>query len=472
MINTTLLDSILKHQNNNKYIVANTYLHILHKNPELLERYNLSSIEKLYQAVTFFLFTAYKLYQAFFYKEPNFNKDKGFKFDVLFVSHFTNIEQFNHDDPFFGDIPTQLSNEGLSSGICLINGIGAKYTQYPSPWKDKKVPRLILSSSLSFFSEIKLYFSQRKARKRLKHILNDLQVKKSDKKEILLNHHSPSTSTALRIAIQLADIVRKTNAKYIITTYEGHSWERLVYYYARKVNQDIKCFGYQHAAVFKYQYALKRPLEPLYNPDIILTSGSVSQKILSNCLSLRGSKVVCIGSPKYPKAHKFTNKINCCLVVPQGTIKECICLFKFSLTYAMQHKEQKFIWRLHPLMSFNKLKKYSSIFKNLPKNIYLSEGNFNEDINKCDCVLYRGTTAVINAINAGLRPIYYKKNIDELTIDPLYQMEVGKDIVLSQGELKISLNKHADMQTKRSLQDFAKNFYTPINYKLLKSFMQ
>lgn len=138
----------------------------------------------------------------------------------------------------------------------------------------------------------------------------------------------------------------------------------------------------------------------------------------------------------------------------------------------MQHKEQKFIWRLHPLMSFNKLKKYSSIFKNLPKNIYLSEGNFNEDINKCDCVLYRGTTAVINAINAGLRPIYYKKNIDELTIDPLYQMGVGKDIVLSQGELKISLNKHADMQTKRSLQDFAKNFYTPINYKLLKSFMQ
>ena len=121
------------------------------------------------------------------------------------------------------------------------------------------------------------------------------------------------------------------------------------------------------------------------------------------------------------------------------------------------------------MLSFEKLRRYSSIFESLPDNIFFSEGSLDEDIQKCDSVLYRGSTAVVNAINAGLRPIYYQQSLDELSIDPIYQQQRGKEVVYSQKSLGLALDKDVDMKIKQSLQDFAQNFYTPIDVKVLKS---
>ena len=170
-----------------------------------------------------------------------------------------------------------------------------------------------------------------------------------------------------------------------------------------KLNPSIKCFGYQHAAVFENQHAIKRSIGSLYNPDIILTSGKISQRILNECKLLRNLRIICLGSPKYTNPKVIKDKVDCCLVVPQATVKECLHLFELSYFYANQNKNQKFIWRLHPLLSFEKIKKYSAIFKKLPDNISLSEGDLDEDVQKSDSVLYCGSTAVVNAINAGLK---------------------------------------------------------------------
>jgi len=91
-----------------------------------------------------------------------------------------------------------------------------------------------------------------------------------------------------------------------------------------------------------------------------------------------------------------------------------------------------------------------------------------EDIKKSDSVLYRGSTAVVNAINAGLKPIYYQQSIDELSIDPIYQQQKGKDIVLNQQDLRLALTKDIDAEVKQSLQNFAQDFYTPLNLQALK----
>jgi hypothetical protein len=472
MLDPSPFDKVLLHKGINQYIVANTYLHILDQHPEFLEQYNLSAKEKIWQAIRFRLVTVVRVFQTIFDKKYYSAEKKNIKSDVLFVSHLTNSQQLLQDrDAYFGDFPNQLLQHGMDSSIALINHIKANNRQTSSAWNDSKVHRLVLNLSLDFLSEIKLHFSQRKAKKQLKFILKDLQINKVLAKDILLHHLSSSTSNALRIAKQVADIASRTNAKFIVTTYEGHAWERLVYYYARRVNPDIKCFGYQHAAVFKYQHALKRPLDDAYNPDVILTSGNISQQILSDCKSLRNSKISCLGSPKYLKPGVLTDKIDCCLVVPQGTVRECLHLFELSLIYAKQHQNQRFIWRLHPLLSFEKLKKHSSIFKNLPDNIYLSERDLDEDIQKCDSVLYRGSTTVVNAINAGLKPIYYQHDIDELSIDPIYQHRKGKEIVFSQNELRLALNKDIDTETKQSLQNFAQDFYTPLDVQVLKDAM-
>ena len=114
-------------------------------------------------------------------------------------------------------------------------------------------------------------------------------------------------------------------------------------------------------------------------------------------------------------------------------------------------------------MSFDKLKSQSSILKNLPNNIHLSVGSLDDDIQRCDSVLYRGSTAVVNAINAGLKPIYYQQSSDEMSFDPIYTHKKGKSIVHNQEELGLALDRDIDDKTMQSLQDFAQDFYTPLD---------
>ena len=76
--------------------------------------------------------------------------------------------------------------------------------------------------------------------------------------------------------LQIGDIVNNTNSKNIVTTFEGHNWERLFYYFSRKNNPSINCIGFQHTIIFKYQHSLTRLLKREWNPDFILSSGNIS----------------------------------------------------------------------------------------------------------------------------------------------------------------------------------------------------
>jgi len=472
MVDPLLFDKVLLHKDIKPNIVANTYLHILEQRPEFFEKYNLSKQERIWQSIRFRLVSVVRIFQTTYYKKPS-SKQKNTKSDVLFVSHLTNRQQLLKDrDAYFGDLPNQLMQNDVSCSIALINHIKANNFNLSHEWEDSNINRFVLNLSLDLLSEVKLYFAQRRSKKLLKSITKELQLDKILTKDILYNHFSSSTFAALRIAKQVTDIAKKTDAKFIITTYEGHSWERLVYYYAKKLNPSIACFGYQHAAVFENQHAIKRSLASQYNPDIILASGKISQHLLKSCKLLRNLKILCVGSPKHSKTKILTDRTNCCLVVPQGTVKECLYLFELSYIYANQNKNQKFIWRLHPLLSFEEIKKYSDIFKRLPDNIYLSEDHLDEDVQKSDTVLYRGSTAVVNAINAGLRPIYYQLSTDEVSMDPIYLQKKGKEIVFNQKDLGLALNRNDNKEIKQSLQNYAQDFYTPFDVEALKLTMQ
>jgi hypothetical protein len=470
--NISVFDKILMHKSADQRIIANTYLHILstaHTN--LLENYNLSTKGKIWASIRSKLVLVVRAFQFIFNGKYYCTRQKNVKSDVLFVSHLTNKQQLSKDnDAYFGDLPNQLLLNGISSCIVLMNHAKVNKRQMFDGWNGSEIPRFVLFSCLGFLSEIRLYLAQRKSEQQLKYILKDLKIDKTLVEEILYNHFSSGTFEALRVAKQIANIANRTNARFIVTTYEGHAWECLVYYYARQFNPDIKCFGYQHAAVFEHQHAIKRPLGKKYNPDVILTSGLLSQAIFNRIKSIK-SNVVCLGSPQHNPSEILLKKTQCCLVVPQAEVAECMTLFEFSLTYAKQHQENKFIWRLHPLMSFDNLKKHSAIFNNLPDNIYLSECGLDEDIQKCDSVLYRGSTAVVKAINLGLKPIYFQQSTDELSIDSIYQLQQGKEVVHNQKELNLALNKSIDKETKQALQDFAQDFFTLLDVQALKDAM-
>ena len=450
-------------------VTANNYLHVPNLDPESLAKYNTSKIGKLLLSIKFRLIAFFRILHSICNRKFYYTTQNNVQSDILFVSHITNNQQmFQENDVYFGDLPDQLFKQGIKSSIALVMHDKTGSQKVHNNWVGRKVPRFVLSSSLNFISEIMIYLRQRKSQKKLHSILKDLKIDKTLAQDILQHHLSNDTINALRIAFQVAEITKKIGPKIVITTFEGHAWERLVYYYVRKVNPSIKCLGYQHAAVFKHQHAISRLLRKEYNPNVILTSGLVAKEILQKSLEFKNIKVICIGSPKYCVSSLVVSKKNCCLVVPEGIVSECLLLFKLSLDYARKYPNQKFIWRLHPLIDFERLKKYSNSFKKIPKNICLSDDNLKKDIHKCDSVLYRGSTTVVNAINAGLKPIYLKQNVEDLSIDPIFQQRQGKEVVENQIDLNIALNKKFNLKDKKALQEFAKIFYCAFDIKALK----
>ncbi|MDB9916098.1 hypothetical protein OAD30_04665 [Alphaproteobacteria bacterium] len=440
-------------------IIANNYLHFVNSHPQSLKKYGFSKMLRIKFSIRSSIIVILRLFFSILKKKLILKKSKT---DIIFVSHLTNSSQkLQENDAYFGNLPTLLAKYNISSNIALINHIKSNF-KISDVWKKSLVPRFILNNTLRFKSEFELCICQIKSKKELVKILHDLNGDKIQAKNILNHHFSSETFNAIRIAKQVAWIAKRTGADFIFTTYEGHAWERLVYYYARKINPKIKCFGYQHAAISKHNYAINQSLQYPFNPDVIFTSGMITKQMFDKNKQIR-SEITCLGSFKNHYYNLKKNTVNSCLVIPEGILSECLLLFKLSLEYAKQHKNQKFIWRLHPILNFNILKKKFSLFKNLPDNIYVSERNLDADIEQCNTVLYRGSTSVFRAISAGLSPIYFQKSIHELSVDPLCDIMNGKLVVSNISSLHFALHKKFSAKHKTALQKFSLNYFNPID---------
>ena len=101
---------------------------------------------------------------------------------------------------------------------------------------------------------------------------------------------------------------------------------------------------------------------------------------------------------------KFQNKT--CLVIPEGYESEAVKLFDFALRYSGLNKNFKFIFRLHPALNFNNIKKIKPELNQSKNNIILSNKSLEYDLERSSFVLYRGSTAVIQAVLADLSPIF------------------------------------------------------------------
>ena len=228
----------------------------------------------------------------------------------------------------------------------------------------------------------------------------------------------------------------ETKAKILISTHEGHSWERMIFFSGRQVNSSLECIGYIHAPLFQRQHAVKRNLSNNYNPNLIFTSGYPQKNQLERTKSLNGIKIEVLGTSRCfdisgnndALKSKTKNNYSCnktCLVIPEGIESEIHLLFSFSLKCAKIYPHVKFIWRLHPLFSFNVLAAKNKMYKYLPDNIMLSNEELTQDLGRCEWVLYRGSSAVIQAVVAGKRPIYYHVP-EQMKIDPLFEIDQWK----------------------------------------------
>jgi len=412
--------------------------------------------------------------------------------DVLFISHMLNSSQAGQQDDFyFGSLPNKLYTEKRTSVVALINCSGASVNSMADKWKDSSVPRVILSSSFRLLDEFSIYRRLKRESRRLMRLSKKeppglyrrILIRASE--EVL----SGGAHTNLRRAIQVGELVAKLRPKTIVITYEGHAWERVVFAAARSICPSIRCVGYQHAALFRLQHSIRRSLSMEFNPDEIMTAGAISNSQLKRVPDLSDIPINVIGSSRstikgtvnvanyVDREHNKKVDNFSCLVLPEGLPEECHILFEYSLACAEELPKVKFIWRLHPVIGFETLISANPKLRQLPDNIELSNKLIDEDIRRCKWALYRGSTAIVQAVSAGLRPVYYRYQ-DEMTMDPLYDLNIWKKKVGSVAEFKLVLEEKNEFETAISMREaqiakeYCDQFYMPFDHTLLIRLLQ
>lgn len=470
-------DSILE-KNKSIYRVAIPLLHVIREHPIFLKQYqflfenntpnknqsysnNPTLLSKLCKGVLgFFSSTGSKIQ----------NLTRHQDVDVVIVSHLVNVEYLNRNDDFyFFDIYKHLKNDNFNPLFVLINHTNESFNVLSKQITQSRAPRVVLSNNLGFIGEVKIILGlvkeliiMRLSSFREQGLLKDVLKFSSSVKSL------GGTLSALRIGKQVESILKLHNPKTIITTYEGHSWERVVYGVANQYNKNLLRIGYQHSVVSKNAHSINRPLGKQYDPDLILSSGEITHNFLQTAFKDAHSRVLTLGSGKsVEKVAVFTEKKSkTCLVLPEGIIDECETLFNFSLECAKVLPYIDFIWRLHPVICFDEVLRYMSINKDdLPKNVIISNSSLTKDIEKSSHTLYRGTTAVIEAIYGNLIPIYLSDN-SGITIDLLYEVGKGRKIVANVGDfIKVVNNKTS--YNNNELIDYCERYFMPLNYSIL-----
>jgi hypothetical protein len=421
-----------------------------------------------------------------------FGADLPEQIDILIVSHLLNTSQAGEEDDFyFGGLPRELANQGQSVLIALIDHTAKPDPELAKQWKEDAIPRVILSGTLDLGME-KSFRGRMKQEARK---LGRLAETETDplRQRVLIRAAVEALSAGaqgnLRMAQQLSMLVAELRPKAIVVTYEGYALERITFSAARSAQPMITCFGYQHSVISPLQHAIRRNLAREYNPDQILTAGSISKAQLEVAPDLTRTLISVLGSNRGAEAsvsvstseERLGNQRKACLVLPEGIKSECYLLFEFSLACARACPDLTFIWHLHPLFSFSTLSARNPKLKKLPPNVIMFEGTLKSAVDQSRWVLYRGTTAVVKAVLDGVRPIYLESK-NELPIDSLSGMgnwrrkvatiDDFRKVIDEEEQLNMGSGEQQSVESDLySAQEYCASLFTPFDSKVLSELL-
>lgn len=365
--------------------------------------------------------------------------------DVVIVTWLLNPDHLAEpEDFYFGRMQRFFAEKGMTSLLLMRNQSG-----YHSPELQKRAlrkgrcARCLLPDTQSTGAEVRYIREGLRLRRYLRNTIGRERselIKRIMKKASTFAILSKGLQN-LRLHDQIAHTCRRLSPAVVITLYEGHAWERCVWHAARTVDPEMLCVGYQHTILRKQAHAVKRAMEPElsgFDPDLVLTLGDVTDKMLQRSPRLKGLKTKVYGSHrKNEPAVAVTAPKKCpvCLVLPEGVISESIYLFELALACARALTNFRFIFRTHPVLPIEQVE---PLLKNYPApngNVEVSSGRSIEtDFARSGYLLYRGSSTVIYAILSGLKPFYYERP-GEINFDPVYELSVWRESVRSVTEL-------------------------------------
>lgn len=350
--------------------------------------------------------------------------------DILFVSHLVSAQADPESaDFYYGRLPEELASRGLSSLVALQNHVPNEGQILKERLNRGGVTsRIVLPRWSTLSQESGMY---RRVRVVASTLRQDAETAQTDFQRAVgleAARHAITRSTVA--SLRLYDAVKRLCVRFrpraVIVTWEGHAWERLAFHAARTVVPNVLCIGYQHTILFPRTHALKRSLGKSYDPDVILTVGEVNRDVLRMSHGLRGIPIVIYGSHRRAAVvvqRRGGDEPTRCIVIPEGLESECMALFDFALTAAACLPDLQFVLRTHPVLPFDRLARRHSRLHTLPSNVRVSDQtDISADFSQCAWAIYRGSSAAVHAVLAGVRPVYVEFSGEEMPIDPLHAL--------------------------------------------------
>ena len=389
------------------------------------------------------------------------------KVNLIIISHLLETSDIrNKQDFYFGTLAKELDNEGIEPCTILINHCGVVQQDLKQSQKRKTIilPRyyhplkeIIIIFRLVFASFLMPYVKSR----------HNFWLK-----SCLAQCNSQSIGN-YRIGLMISNLIFKLKPHFVLFTFEGHGWEKVMMSLSRKMVNPPLFWGYQHAMLFPGKKAINFKLGKDVDPAHIFTIGKITLKKLKEESEFVNFSI--LGSVKNSKSkmpHDLSLETKACLFAPEGVIDEVLLMANFALKAAKLMPEQLFIVRLHPVLSRKNVKQKLEKFGKIPHNFQLSDYKLSDDLDRSNWVCYRGSTVVIQAIIRGLRPVFlnFSENIKEN--DPLPESLKFRQVI-NREEMLIKLildDKKCLLRNNQELQEcvkFGNEYIMPLDSKVI-----
>jgi hypothetical protein len=401
--------------------------------------------------------------------------------DVLIVSHLNHPTQLQEEaDFYFGDLQRLLRERGATSLLALANHLPA--TPPVPDCESAPAMRILLPDSLPLGAEVRVWAAGAGAGRALLGEARRAHAPLYKSLAHLVGRQALSGHAVrnLRLHHAIASLCRQLTPRIVITTYEGDASERVIWHAARQGQHRPLCVGYQHASLRAHAHAIRRRVNVpglACDPDVVLTLGEITEAALAASDALRPVELITYGTHRRPHATVGANGSDrgaLCLVLPDGDPSECDILFRFAIDCARQMPAVIFFLRPHPASRFDAAALRALGGAAVPTNIAFSpSGTLAEHCARARYCLYRGSSAVIEAVLAGVKPFYLARP-NELSFDPLYQLGHWRETVTGPAEFaaRAAASGTADSDAALQARHFCDRYLSPLRPAALDALLK
>ena len=409
----------------------------LHSNNSNFYAYAISKLHNTYKSNNFnFSKKKFNVFKKFFYLTDK-NLIYSFKKKKLLI--ISNLISFKivKKDIYFGNLDYLLKKNNITTIKVLRN-----HTNNLSHKLKNKINKkdILLSKRIEYHKEIFIIFK----------FISELVYFFFSKKYSLVKKYLRfsdffSIISNLRLVYQLEKIIKVCQPKFIMFTFEGHAWERLLIFLCKKKYKNTILLGYQFSVIKPNQVGIFQELKKNYNPDYILTTGDIPNNLLKKKSNFKN--IFKIGSSKFSFGLRKINKSIDLLVSLDENFYNTVKILDLCISFSIDNPKYKILIRPHPILSNDKrqIKIIKEKIYNF-KAIKFSINSLNLDLSKSKYLLFTNSAISIEGLNYNVIPLYFKNKY--------FQNIFDKNFPLS----NVIKNKY-DLMNKLGKSHSSKSYY-------------